>query len=218
MNNSYQNQRLNMLEGQIKPFSVFNEAVLAAFRAIPREDYIPEARRGMAYLGEDLPLGEGRFLLEPAAYARLLQEAGITPTDRVLDVGCLTGYTTAILGSLSSHVCGLDSQTWVMQAKKIAENSGIAMQDFYIGELAKGLPEQAPFDVIVINGAVQTVPQALADQLAEGGKIATFWRGDRGKGHAVLYQKTNGALRQQVLFDAFVPMLEGFAKAEGFVF
>jgi protein-L-isoaspartate(D-aspartate) O-methyltransferase len=215
---SYTHQRLNMLESQIKPFSVFNEAVLEAFEAIPREDFIPDERRGLAYLGEELPMGEGRFLLEPAVHARLLQEAGVASGMRALDIGCLTGYSTAILSSLCSHVCGVDSQEWIMQAKKIAENSGLAVPDFYIGALTDGLSMAAPYDLIVINGAVQTIPQAIADQVVEGGKIATFYRAGRGSGYAVLYHKHKGNLRQQTLFDAFVPLLPGFAKAEGFEF
>jgi len=218
MLNSYTNQRLNMLEGQIKAFSVFNEAVLSAFAAIPREDFIPDERRGLAYLGEELPMGQGRFMVEPACYARLVQEANITQGLKVLDVGCLTGYSTAILNSLSSHVCGIDHQEWIMHAKKIAENSGLAMPDFYIGDLTKGLAEQAPFDVIMINGAVQQIPNALIDQLKDGGRIAAFWRSERGEGHAVLYHKHKNGLRQQRLFDAFVPLLAGFEQKEGFVF
>lgn len=213
---TYSQQRANMVECQIQPFSVVDQRVLEAFHAIPREDFLPDERRGIAYLGEDLPMGEGRFLLEPAAYARLLQETGLHSESRVLDVGCLTGYSTAILNSLSSHVCGLDSAEWVQKARKIAEASGLALPDFFIGALTDGVPDQGPFDVIVINGAVQVVPKALTDQLAEGGVIATFWRGERNQGHAVLYRKYNGTLHQEILFDAFIPLLAGFEAEKGF--
>lgn len=218
----YSQQRTNMIENQIRPDGVTDERVLDAFRAIPREDFIPEARRSMAYLGEDMPMGEGRFLLEPSAYARLLQKTPIRSESRVLDIGCLTGYSTALLNSLSSHVCGVDHSDWIMQARKIADSSGLAKPEFFIGELTEGVADKGPFDVIVINGAVQTVPDALTDQLAENGVIATFWRGTgalaQNQGCAVLFRKTANGLVMEKLFDAFVPLLQGFELEQGFTF
>lgn len=214
MKNAFQQQRANMLDCQIKPFSVIDPAVLAAFDTVEREAFLPAERRGMAYLGEDLPMGPNggdcRFLLEAPAHARLLQEAGITPTSRVLDIGCLSGYSTAILAELTPYVVGVDSKEWVAKAKKNLEK-----HEFVAADLTQGAPNLAPYDVIVINGAVQQIPASLADQLKEGGVIATFWRSGQ-QGHAVLYHKQRGALRQQVLFDAFVPMLPGFEQAKGF--
>ncbi len=210
----YTQQRLNMLESQIRPFSVANPAVLKAFQTVAREEYIPLERRGLAYLGGDLPMGQGRFMVEPAAYARLLQEAQITPESSVLDIGCLTGYSTAIISHLTNHVIGMDTVEWVAQAKNLARNS----LEFVEGALDSAPAAQGPFDVIVINGAVQKVPAAITAQLKEGGVIATFWRGVRNQGHAVLYHKQSGILREQVLFDAFAPVLPGFENQEGFVF
>lgn len=216
----YSQQRAHMVDGQIQPSGVTDARILNAFRTIPREDFLPDERRGIAYLGDDLPMGEGRFLLEPAAYARLLQGADIRSETRVLDVGCLTGYSTAILGSLSSFVCGLDASDWIHQARKIASASGLALPELFIGELSGGVPDKAPFDCIVINGAVQFVPETLAAQLAENGVIATFWRGsDRQsirQGQAVLYRKIGGVLHREPLFDAFVPLLPEFATEQGF--
>jgi protein-L-isoaspartate(D-aspartate) O-methyltransferase len=206
-------QRLNMLESQIRPFSVTDQRVLQAFQTVAREEYIPAERRGLSYLGGDLPMGQGRFMVEPAAHARLLQEAAISPEMSVLDIGCLTGYSTAILSHITPHVVGLDTVEWVAQAKNLARNS----LEFTAGALDEGF-HLKEFDVIVINGAVQKIPAAITAQLKEGGVIATFWRGIRNQGHAVLYHKQNGALREQVLFDAFAPVLPGFENQEGFVF
>lgn len=214
MTDSYTLQRLNMLESQIRPFSVINDRVLNAFESVAREEYIPLERRGLAYLGGDLPMGHGRFMVEPAAYARLLQEAHIGPDDKVLDVGCMTGYTTAILSYLTPHVTGVDTVEWVAQAKNLARDS----LNFDAGTLATGLPLQGPFDVIVLNGAVQKISEELIAQLKEGGIIAAFWRGVRNQGYAALYHKQKGDLREQVLFDAFVPVLPGFELEAEFTF
>ena len=212
MIDTYHQQRLNMLDSQIKPFSVINVRILKAFESVAREEYIPAERSGMAYLGGDLPMGHGRFMVEPAAYARLLQEAHIGPDTKVLDIGCLTGYSTAIISQLTSNVVGLDTVEWVAQAKNIAHQS----LNFEAGTLTTGTVLLGPFDVIVINGAIQQIPETIIDQLEEGGLIATFWRGVRNQGHAALYHKRNGDLHEQVLFDAFVPVLPGFEKDEGF--
>lgn len=215
----YSQQRTNMIDGQIRIAGVSDERLIDAFNVIPREDFLPEQYRHVAYTGENLDLGEGRCFIDPALYGRLVQAANLQPDSRVLDIGCLSGYSTAILGSLSSHVYGVDDQQWVMKAKKIAESTGLAMQDFYIGTLNEGAPDLAPFDIIVINGAIEFIPQALLDQLNEGGIIASFWRDHtRDPGRAVLHRKHNNMLDRTILFDAFVPVLAGFEKEEGFVF
>lgn len=209
MTDSYHQQRLNMLESQIRPFSVIDTRILHAFESVPREAYIPESRRGMAYLGGDLPMGQGRFLVEPASYARLLQAAAIGPEAQVLDIGCLSGYTTAILSHLTPHVVGLDTAEWIATAP-----AGELV--FEAGSLVEGVTPPRLFDVIVINGAIQQIPETIIAQLNENGVIATFWRGVRNQGHAALYRLHNGDLHEQVLFDAFVPVLPGFEKQEGF--
>lgn len=214
MIDTYHQQRLNMLDSQIRPFSVVDSRVLGAFESVGRESYIPQERRGLAYLGGDLPMGNGRFLVEPAAHARLLQEARITQEMKVLDIGCMTGYSTAILSYLTPNVIGLDSVEWIAQAKNLAHQS----LNFEAGTLNAGAALAGPFDVIVINGAIQQIPEEIIAQLEEGGVIATFWRGVRNQGHAVLYHKRNGDLHEQVLFDAFVSILPGFEKQEGFAF
>jgi protein-L-isoaspartate(D-aspartate) O-methyltransferase len=214
MTDSYRQQRINMLDSQIKPFSVINDRILNAFDSVAREEYIPAERRSLAYLGGDLPMGGGRFMLEPAVHARLLQEVHISPEMKVLDIGCMSGYSTAIISHLTNHVIGVDTVEWIAQAKNLAHQS----LEFTAGALDTGAPLNGPFDVIVLNGAVQQIPDELLAQLKEDGVIATFWRGVRNQGHAVIYHKHNGALHEQILFDAFVPVLPGFEKHEGFIF
>ena len=218
MSLSFATSRRNMVDCQIKPFSVNDERVLAAFAAVPREEFVPPALKDHAYTGEDLPLGHGRFLLDASAYARLLQEASIDPKARVLDIGCLYGYSSAILSHLAAQVVALDAAPMIEAAKKNAfENV-----TFVAGDMTKGVSQSGPYDVIIINGAVQQVPSTLIEQLHDGGVIATFTRNRLGKelasGQAVVYHKTGKVLRAITVFDAMVPMLPGFEKAEGFVF
>ena len=214
MIDSYHQQRLNMLDSQIKPFSVINDRILNAFESVAREEYIPAERRSLAYLGGDFPVGQGRFMLDPANHARLLQAIHIDGNKSVLDIGCLTGYSTAIISHLTNQVIGLDNVEFVAQAKNLAHQS----LEFIAGALDAGAPLNGPFDVIVINGAVQYIPDQILAQLKENGVIATFWRGVRNQGHAVLYHKQKNNLHEQILFDAFVPVLPGFEKNEGFIF
>lgn len=219
---SFTEQRLSMVDGQIKPFSVADTRVLHAFTAVPREIFLPAAQQSVAYIGEDLPCGEGRYLIEAPAYARLLQEAAIQSHETVLDVGCLTGYTTAILKHLAGTVVGIDQEKLITKAKKLTQHWHANAALFQAAELTEGAPRADLYDAIVINGAVQVIPPALIAQLKEGGRIATFWRDDaetgRGNGRAILFHKHNGVLTRQELFDAFVPVLPGFALTPAFEF
>lgn len=217
MKTSYNAQRLNMLECQIKPFSVIDGRVLQAFETVAREEFVPAEQKKLAYLDEDLPVGNGRFMLEPPAFARLLQEANITENDKVLDVGCLGGYSTAILARLAGHVVALDDEAWVAQARKNLGETAANVQ-FVTGPLVAGDSAHAFYDVIVINGAIQKMPDSLIAQVKDGGTIACFWRNERGNAHAVVYTRHGESLKQRILFDAFVPVLPGFEAVEGFVF
>lgn len=218
MKKAFATARQNMIDSQIKPFSVTDTRVLDAFAAVHREEYVSAERQGLAYLGEDLLMEEGRYLIEPPAYARLLQAAELQPDHIVLDVGCLTGYTSAILAHLVSAVIAVDTAEWVTKAKKTTVKADLQNIVYVPGSLINGSAQQGPYDVIFINGSVQTIPQALVNQLKDNGKIATFYRDDKGESHAVLYHKHKGDLRKQIIFDAFIPLLKDFQKAEGFSF
>lgn len=213
---SFSQVRQNMIDSQIRPFSVIDKRIIEAFATLPREAFLPDSLKSMAYLGEDLPMGDGRVLIEPPAYARLLQEAAIEPTHHVLDGGCLTGYTSCILASLAEKVTAADEGKWIAQAKANATQFGFNNINF-ITATNGDVQSADSFDVIVINGAVDVIPASLTAQLKEGGRIATFIR-DGVAGHAVLYHKHKNGLHKQILFDAFVPLFPGFAKEESFVF
>ncbi len=211
--------RTNMIDGQIKPFGVNDEVLLHAFNEVPREAFVPSEWAASAYAGEHIPMGQGRYLLDAALYARLLQAMALPVEARVLDIGCLYGYSSAVLSQLVREVVAVDSAPWSEKAKTILgslKNANIAVET---AELTAGVPGRAPYDVIVINGAVQNIPDALWRQLKPDGFIATFVRNASGPelaaGQAVILRKDTAP---RVLFDALVPVLKGFEKAEGFVF
>jgi protein-L-isoaspartate(D-aspartate) O-methyltransferase len=215
----YAAARLNMVESQLRTNKVTNEAILAAFLAVPRERFVPPALRGTAYVDEDLPLGNGRCLLEPMVFARLVQLAAIEPQETVLEIGCATGYGTAILARLARNVIGVDSDPqFVGQAAARLRELGIGNASVVEAPLAAGLPNRAPYNVILFEGAVAEIPEALARQLGEGGRLVAVVRAGEGVGRATLVARTNGVLAHRPVFDAAAPSLPGFQPAPSFVF
>ncbi|NQW09021.1 MAG: protein-L-isoaspartate O-methyltransferase [Alphaproteobacteria bacterium] len=216
----YARARLNMVESQIRTNKVTDSAIIQAFETIPRELFVPKAKRGIAYVDEALEIGHGRYLLEPMVLARLLQTALPGAGDTVLDVGCGTGYATALLSTMVAMVVGLD------EAGELVETGNQVLAELQIdnaalvtGSLAEGYAKHAPYDVILMDGAVDVVPDTLLDQLAEGGRLVTIEGGDsRGPGNAVLYERRSGRIGHRILFDAGTPKLAGFTKQPGFVF
>jgi protein-L-isoaspartate(D-aspartate) O-methyltransferase len=211
-------QRLNMVEGQLRPSRVTDPAVLAAVAAVPRERFAPESLRGAAYVDEDLPLGGGRFLIEPMVAARLIQAAEVGRDDAVLVVGCATGYGAALLARLARRVVALECDAGLAAAAR-ANLAAVGADgvEVVVGPLPAGWPARRPYHAILIEGAVQEIGPALADQLAEGGRLVAVVRRDRA-GHAVLGRKIGGTLTITELFDAACPVLPGFARPSRFEF
>lgn len=217
-------QRRTMIETQLRPSSVNDPRVLAAIAAIPRERFVPVSLRPFAYIDEALqvyPSRDGapaRFLLSPLAQSRLIQLASVGATDRVLDIGCATGYSTALLGQLASEVIGVEPEP------ELAVAASATLPELAIGNarivraaLAEGYPAGAPYDAIVINGSVASVPDALFDQLGEGGRLAAIIAGSV-QPRAWLYIKAGGAVSGQPHFDVGAKSLPGFAPAPQFAF
>lgn len=219
----YAAARLNMVEGQLRTNKVTDPAVLDAFLAVPRELFVPSALRGAAYVDDDIPLSADRALMEPMVLARLLQIAAIGPEDKVLVVGCATGYAAALLARLSAKVTALEcDQRLAAIARDLLAKQG-ARVELVEGELAQGWPASAPYDVILLDGAVAQVPQKLAEQLAEGGRLVGVLAPqagviDRGMGEAVLMTRAEGVLSSRPVFDAAVRMLPGCGRVPSFVF
>lgn len=211
--------RLNMVESQLRTNKVADQAVLDAFLMVPRERFVPVAFHDTAYLDEDLPLGDGRALLEPMILARLLAAAKIGETDKVLDIGCATGYGTAIVARIAASVVGVEEDAALaQQARARLAELGVLHATIVEAPLKQGHAAGAPFDVIVIEGAVAAIPDAIGKQLAEGGRLVAVIKAGAGVGRATLATRVHGVLSRRPLFDAAAPLLPGFAPAPSFVF
>jgi len=217
---NYETARQNMVDGQLRPNQVIDDALLTAMRTLPREVFVPQAARSIAYVDEEIPLGQGRFLMEPLVFGKLLQAADIRKEDVVLDIGCATGYSTAVLAHLAATVVALESDPdFIRRATALLDELGIDNAVVMEAPLPQGYPEQAPYDVITIQGAVAQVPQALLDQLNEGGRlIALVAKTNRRVGQGHLYQRIGGVVSQRTLFDATSPYLIGFEPEPAFEF
>ncbi len=216
--------RRMMVDGQVRTADVTDPRLLDAMFATPREGFIPARKAELAYLDLDLPLGEGdaaagRRLLKPMVLAKLIQAAGIGPQDHVLDVGCASGYSAAILGQLAGSVVALEEDAGLArEAGEALARAGLAHVRLVTGPLPAGAPAQGPYDAIVLEGATEVVPTTLLLQLKSGGRlVCVLGRGPDGK--AMLYTRTaEGDPSGRPVFDAAAAILPGFAAAPSFVF
>ncbi len=214
----FQAARTVMVQSQLRPNRLTDERLADALLSVPRERFLPRLLSTVAYADEDLPLGSGRYLMEPMVLARLLQAAAIAPDEVVLHVGCATGYASAVMARLASSVVALEGNP-ELAARAIETLSDLQVANAAVveGDPAQGLADQGPFDVILIDGAVDRVPPALLDQLAEGGRLLAVLRGN-GIGVATIWRRENGIIGHRPLFDAATPVLPGFEAQAGFVF
>ncbi|MCB9948406.1 MAG: protein-L-isoaspartate O-methyltransferase [Rhodospirillaceae bacterium] len=218
----YATARHNMVEGQIKPNRVTDAAVMDAMREVPRELFVPTIARGVAYVDEDIRIADGRFLMEPMVLARLLDAAAVRRDDIVLDIGCGTGYSTAVLARLANTVVALESDGELARgASELLVRLGVDNAVIVEGPLTEGYPAQAPYQVIVLGGAVDHVPDGILAQLDEGGRLVTVIVPDLGRpamGCATLFRRIHGHVSSRPLFDAGTPMLPGFEPLPTFQF
>lgn len=217
-------QRAMMIEGQLRTRDVTHVPLLEAMSDIPREAFVPDWRKSLAYMDEDLeivPAGEGRparYLMEPAPFARMVQLAEVGPSDRVLDVGCATGYSSAVLSRIAGSVVALECDSALAdRAAQTLARLNCSNVSVIVGDLGQGHAKEAPYDVILFNGAVDYVPEVLVEQLAEGGRlVAIIGEGNAARAH--LYVKEGGVVSSRPDFNAAVKRLPGFRKEAGFVF
>lgn len=214
----YAAARANMVESQVRTNDVTDVRVQHALREVARERFVPTAKRGIAYADSAIEVVQGRYLLDPRNFARLLQLATIAPSDTVLDVGCATGYSTAVLARLAKVVIGLEQDAdLVRMASEMVPTAGATNATVVQGSLSEGHRAKAPYNVIYLNGAVEKVPDALLGQLAEGGRlVAIIQSGAQGMAH--LFERNNGHIGSRGAFDAAAPKLAGFGQPVGFVF
>lgn len=211
--------RRNMVDGQVRTADVTDLRLQAAMLAVPRERFVPENMRGIAYLDRDIALGEGasaRRTLKPMVLAKLINAAGIKSTDRVLVVGCATGYSAAVLARVAAEVVALEEDAAL--ARQAGESlRGEGHVTVVTGALATGWPGAAPYDVILLEGATEITPQALTGQLTSDGRLVGIL-GSGPAGKAVLYQRSGGEVGSRAIFDAAAQVLPGFAKPPAFAF
>jgi protein-L-isoaspartate(D-aspartate) O-methyltransferase len=212
--------RENMIHGQLRPNGIEAPALLAALQAVPREKFVPRHLQRIAYVDEDVEIAKGRYMPEPVILARLLQALDIQDGEVALDIGCGSGYSTALLGQMAATVVALESDKLLaVEAERLLReldicNTVVIEQ----ADMAAGFDKQAPYHVILINGSVSEVPASLMNQLADGGRLATVISKRGHMGPAVLITRTGDNFSTRVLFDAATPPLPGFQKPETFVF
>jgi len=214
--------RQKMVDGQVRTNDVTDTRILEAMLALPRELFVPESRRALAYLDLDLDVSEGdaakRFMMKPQVIAKLLQAAEIGPTDKVLVVGSATGYAAALASRLAAKVTATESDPLlVAKGKEILGQLGFANVTVKAGPPAEGDQADAPYNVIVLNGATEVVPERLFAQLAEGGRLVGVFAASK-PARATIVTKSHGDLGHRPLFDAAAPVLPGMEHVPSFVF
>ena len=215
----YAAARYKMVENQVRTNRVTDPLVIAALNELPRETFLPEALKGVAYVDEDIPLGDGRSLMEPLATALLLQTAEIGAEDKILTIACVSGYVAAAAARIGGAVIALEENSKLAeQARQIITQLGLATVSVVEGPLVNGYPLQAPYDVILFGGAVPEVPQAILDQVAEGGRLVAIIAGEHGLGRGTVFYKIGGSISRRVAFDSSVPVLQSFVPAPQFRF
>jgi len=214
----FEDMRATMIDSQLRPTGVNDPRVLAAFAGVPRERFVPPRLQRLAYLDEDLEISPGRFLMEPVVFGNLVMRSDLQPADRVLLIGAGMGYEAAVIARITDHV------TAVEEDAALAADAASALADSFTwnvkivsGPLAAGAPDGAPYDVLMLNGAVELVPDSLVQQLADGGRIAGVII-DQGIGRAVAGRKSAGRIGTSAFMDAAVGRLPGFARPHAFRF
>jgi protein-L-isoaspartate(D-aspartate) O-methyltransferase len=211
--------RAFMVEGQVRTNDVTDKRITEIMGRLERERFVPPSKLALAYADTCVEVRPGRFLLDPRSFGKLLQLAEIQERDRVLDVACATGYSTAVLCGLSADVVTLEQDEELAKFAAPILRSCPKLGRLYgvVGPLKAGAKEQGPYDVIFVNGAVEEIPQAWVDQMKEGGRMVVILNeGPVGKAHFCV--RKAGSLSRRFAFDATVPVLPGFERSRSFVF
>ena len=222
MTSDFDDRRQKMVDGQLRTTDVNDSALIEAMLSVPREEFVPRSLRELAYIDEDLLLtsdaGETRFLMEPSPFGKLVQLAAPTPGDVVLDVGCGTGYSSAVLSRLAASVVALESDSVLADtAGETLSRLGFDNVAVVKGSLEGGWNQEGPYDVIFVGGAVDFVPATLLNQLREGGRLVAVI-GEGNSGFARLYLRSPGGVTQRRAFNAAVKPLPGFQQVADFAF
>jgi protein-L-isoaspartate(D-aspartate) O-methyltransferase len=220
----FETARNKMVDSQIRTTDVTSHSVLKAFLSVPREAFVAARLAPLAYIDADLevaaakPGSPARFIMEPSPLAKLIQAAEIGPADVVLEVGAATGYASAVMSLIASSVVALESDAELAaSATEILSAQGYDNVAVVTGDLEKGYAAEAPYDVILINGAVEVIPPALFEQLRDGGRLIAV-TGYGNASTAGVFVREKGAFSERFVFNTSVKPLPGFRKAVEFVF
>ncbi len=214
--NDFATLREVMVDTQIRPSDVTKFPILDAMLKIPREYFVPRDKRDVAYIGESVPLGADRVVVDPRTLAKLLDALDITQSELVLDIGSGLGYSSALLSRLAEAVVAIeDDETRVADSEEVLQEMGLDNVFLLQGALNEGAAQHGPYDVILIQGAVEEIPQSLIDQLKEGGRMGAIFT-DRMNGEARIGFKHDGRMTWRFAFNATLPVLSGFRKAKKF--
>ena len=214
--------RQKMVDGQVRPSDVTDSRIIDAMLAVPREAFVPPNQRALAYLDLDLDVSEGasakRYLIKPVVTAKMLQAAEIKDTDHVLVVGCATGYAAAVIAKLANQVTATESDSSLAaKARDVLGELGFANVTVRAAEAVEGDAANAPYDVIMLNGATEITPDRLYRQLKEGGRLVGVFA-TMVPQRATIVTHSHGDFGTRALFDAAVPVLPGLSRLPAFVF
>ncbi len=210
--------RRMMVDCQVRTADVTDLALIAAMLSVPREQFLPPALAAQAYVDSDIGLGGGRALIKPMVLAKLIQGARAGGGDHVLDVGCATGYSSAVLAQITGSVVALEEDAGlVQQARQALAATGSTNVTVAHGPLTAGWPAGGPYDLILLNGTTEIVPESLGGQLKPDGRLACIF-GRVPAAKATIFRLVEGHLVGRPIFDATAPVLPGFVAPQAFVF
>ena len=217
--------RHHMIDGQLAPNAVSDERVVAAMGISPRERFVPDAYKGCAYVDDNIPLGHDRYVMQPQTLGLLLQAAQLEPGVKALLIGGATGYSALVMSHLGADVTVIEElRELADQARLILSELGQKNIEIKTSALHLGCPGSAPYDVILINGAVEEVPEEILEQLSENGRLVTVRNvacrpsETIGLGRGIIVRRSGEQFVEQTLFDASVPLIQAFKKEQGFEF
>ena len=209
-------RRRMMVDTQVRPSDVTEFPIIEAMLTVPREAFVPRDRIEAAYVSEHVPLGGGRVLLDPRVFAKMLDALDISNDDLVLDVGAGLGYSAAVIARIAEAVVAVeDDDTRASEAQSLLSEHHADNVILHEGPLDAGASEHGPYDVIIVEGGVETLPETLCDQLKEGGRMAVIFM-EGALGTVRVGHKYDGAINWRFAFNGTAPVLPGFTKDEVF--
>lgn len=212
----FEARRRMMVDTQVRPSDVTRFPIIDAMLTVPREDFVPDAWRETAYVGDPIPLSRDRVILDPRLLAKILDVLDLTGEDLVLDIGSAYGYSAAVIAHIAQAVVAVESDEGLAgEAQSLLSDANADNVIVEQGEMTAGAPEHGPYDVIIVEGGIETMPEALTDQLKDGGRIAAVFC-DGAYGVLRVGHKHNGRINWRDEFNASLPILPGFARDAAF--